>query len=117
MRWVLRVFQSRKHSLMLTDMLEVLSLPYTRVLLAALESLDGKRHTSYRSYLKDVFLQNHRSTAFNYWERPHEIKLYSLQNCRECHIIMYIWKLTQHMVPNIDGCQGKMTFYISLVNG
>ena len=38
----------------------------------------------------------------NYWERFHELKLYSLQRCREHYIIIYIWKITQHMEPNID---------------
>ena len=42
----------------------------------------------------------------NYWERLHELKLYSLQRRRERYIIIYIWKITQHMVPNIDGTMG-----------
>ena len=35
----------------------------TRVLLPALESMKSKRHTSYRSYSTNVYLQNHWSTA------------------------------------------------------
>ena len=42
----------------------------------------------------------------NYWERLHEIKLYSLQRRRERYVIIYIWKITQHKVPNIDGTIG-----------
>ena len=42
----------------------------------------------------------------NYWERLHELKLYSLQRRRERYIIIYIWKITQHMVPNIEGTMG-----------
>ena len=42
----------------------------------------------------------------NYWERLHEHKLHSLQRRRERYIIIYIWKITQHMVPNIDGTMG-----------
>ena len=42
----------------------------------------------------------------NYWERLHELKLYSLQRRRERYIIIYIWKITQQMVPNIDGTMG-----------
>ena len=42
----------------------------------------------------------------NYWERLHELKLYSLQRRRERYIIICIWKITQHMVPNIDGPMG-----------
>ena len=43
----------------------------------------------------------------NYWERLHELKLYSLQRRRERYTIIYIWKITQHMVPNIDGTMGQ----------
>ena len=42
----------------------------------------------------------------NYWERLHKLKLYSLQRCHEHYIIIYIFKTTQHMVPNIDGTIG-----------
>ena len=77
----------------------------TGVLLPALESMESKRHTRYRSYSTNVCIQNY-CTALNYWERLHELKLYSLQRCRERYIIIYIWKITQHMVPNIDGTMG-----------
>ena len=39
----------------------------------------------------------------NYWERLHELELYSLQRRSERYIIIYIWKITQNMVPNNDG--------------
>ena len=42
----------------------------------------------------------------NYCERLHKLKLYSLQRRRKRYIIIYIWKITQHMVPNIDGTIG-----------
>ena len=42
----------------------------------------------------------------NYWERLQELKLYSLQRRSERYIIIYIWKITQHMVPIIDGTMG-----------
>ena len=42
----------------------------------------------------------------NYWERLHKLKFYSLQRRRERYIIIYIWKITRHMVPNIDGTMG-----------
>ena len=58
MGWVLRVFQSRKLSLILT-LLKSLGIHPIRVLLPALESIQSKRHTSYRSYSKNVYIQNH----------------------------------------------------------
>ena len=39
----------------------------------------------------------------NYWERPYDLELCSLQRLGERYIIIYIWEITQHMVPNIDG--------------
>ena len=42
----------------------------------------------------------------NYWERLYELKLYSLLRRHERYKIIYIWKITQHMVPNIDGTIG-----------
>ena len=42
----------------------------------------------------------------NYWERLHELKLYSLRRRRERYIIIYIWKITQQMVPNFGGTMG-----------
>ena len=40
----------------------------------------------------------------NYWERLHKLKLYSLQRRRNRYMLIYLWKITQHMVPTIDGC-------------
>ena len=45
------------------DTLEISCHSPTRVLLLALESMESKRHTSYRSYLTNVYIQNHRNTA------------------------------------------------------
>ena len=42
----------------------------------------------------------------NYWERLHELKLYSRRRPRERYIIIFIWKITLQMVPNIDGTMG-----------
>ena len=57
MEWVLRVFQSRKRSLMLTP--EISCHSPTRVLMPALESTQNKRLTSYRSYSTSVDIPNH----------------------------------------------------------
>ena len=42
----------------------------------------------------------------NYGERLYELKLNYLQRRRERYVIIYIWKITQQMVPNIDGTMG-----------
>ena len=45
------------------DTLEISCHFPTRVLLPGLESMGSKRHTSYRSYSTNVYIQNHGSTA------------------------------------------------------
>ena len=45
------------------DTLEISCLSPTRVLLPALESMESNRHTSYRSYSTNVYIQDHWSTA------------------------------------------------------
>ena len=45
------------------DTLEISCHSPTRVILPALESTESKRHTRYRSYSTNVFIQNHWSTA------------------------------------------------------
>ena len=49
-------------------------------------------------------LFNHRlhAKSLKYGERLLKPKLYALQERRGRYIIIYIWKLTQQMVPNID---------------
>ena len=63
MGWVLRVSQSRKRSLMLTLLIEVSCHSSTWVPLPALESMECKRHTCYRSHSTNVYIQNYWSTA------------------------------------------------------
>ena len=100
--WVLRVFQSRKRSLMLT-LLKSLVIPlleYCCQLWNPWKAKDIKAiEAIQRRFAQKITGVQH----LNYWERLQEIKLYSLQKRRGRYIIIYIWKITQHMVPNIDG--------------
>ena len=82
MRWVLSV--SVGEALSHTDTIEIPLHSPTRVLLPALESMESKSHTSYQTNSTNVCIQN-------YWERLHELKLYSLQRSRERNIITYIF--------------------------
>ena len=64
MGWVLRVFQSRKRSLMLT-LLKSLVIPLPEYCCQLWNpEFESKRHTSYRSYSTNVNIQNRCSTAF-----------------------------------------------------
>ena len=89
------------------DTLEISCHSPTRVLLPALESMDSKRHTSYRSYSTNVHIQNHWSTALKLLGKTAQTPLCSLQRHHECHIIIYIQKITQHMMPNTEGMIGQ----------
>ena len=105
MGWVLRVFQSRKRSLMLTLLksLVILLLEYCCQLWNPWKAKDIQAIESIqRTFTCKITEVQH----LNYWERLHELKLYSLQRRREHYIIIYIWKTTQHIVPNIDGTMG-----------
>ena len=98
---VLRVFQSRKRSLMLTLLksLVIPQLEYCCQLWNPWKAKDiqlSKRLATFTYKITEV-------QHLNYWERLHELKLYSLQRSRVCYIIIYIWEITQNMVPNIDG--------------
>ena len=89
------------------DTLEISGHSPTRVLLPALESMESKRKKQAIEAIQQTFTYKITEVQhLNYWERLHELKLYSLQRRSECYIIIYIWKITQHMVPNIDGTIG-----------
>ena len=98
MGWVLRVFVSGVLSH--ADTLEISCHFPTRVLLPALKSMDIQ---AIEAIQRTVTYKITEVQHLNYWETLHELKLYSLQRRRECYIIIYIWKITQHMVQNIDG--------------
>ena len=76
------------------DALEVSWYSLIRVLLPALESIAIQRTFTYET----TEVQH-----LNYWERLHKRILYSIERRRNRYIITYIWKITQHTVPNIDG--------------
>ena len=99
MGWVLRVFQSRQRFLMLT-LLKSLIIPLLEY--SCQLWIHGKQKTYKLSKLTYKITEGQHLN----WERLHELKLYSLMRRRERYIIIYIWKITQHMVPNIDGTMG-----------
>ena len=77
-------------------------------MLSALESMELIRYTSYRSYNQRLHSKSPKY-CINYWVRLHELILYSRLRRHERYIIIYIWMITQHKVPNIDGTMGKKT--------
>ena len=60
------------------------------------------------SYLRKV------SSTRDYWECLKESKIYSLQRRRERYRIIYVWKILEQMVPNINN---KLTVKINARSG
>ena len=105
MGWVLRVFQSRKRSLMLI-LLKFLVIPLREYCCQLWNPWKAKDLQAIEAIQRTFTYKITDVQHLNYWERLYELKLYSLQRRRERYIIIYIWKIIQHMVPNIDGTMG-----------
>ena len=70
--------------------------------LQAQVSVKGSRHVQAIKVIQRMFTYKITEVQLlNYWERQDEHRLYSRQRC-----CVYVWKITQHMVPNIDGTMG-----------
>ena len=100
MGWVLRVFQSRNRSLMLS-LLKSLVIPLLKYCCQLWNPRKSKVIQAFEAIQRTFIYKITQVQSLNYWERLHELELYSLQRRRERYIIIYIWKITQHMVPNI----------------
>ena len=107
MGWVLRVFQSRKRSLMLT-LLKSLVIPILEYCCQLWNPWKAKDIQGIEVIQRTFTYKTTEVQNLNYWERLYAFKLHSLQRRRERYIIIYVWKITQHMVPNIDGTMGRV---------
>ena len=105
MGWVLSVFQSRERYLMMT-LLKSLVIPLLEYCCQFWNPWKAKDIQAIEAIQRTFTYKITEVQHLNYWERLHELKLYSLQRRRERCIIIYIWKITQHMVPNIHGTLG-----------
>ena len=99
--WVLQTFRTRERQPMLVLWMQLIlcDLDYCSQLwnasktgnIQALELLQ-------RSYLLCI----NGTQGLNYWEQLGELKLYSLECCRERYIAIYIWRILEGHVPNFD---------------
>ena len=106
MGWVLRVFQSWKRSLMQT-LLKYLVIPLLEYCCQLLNPWKAKDIQATEAIQSTFMYKIAEAHHLNYWERLHELKLYSPKKRRERYIIkICIWKITQRMVQNIDGTMG-----------
>ena len=107
--WILRTFISREQIVMITlwkslvlpklDYCSQLWSPNTPGMIQKIEEIQ-------RSYVRKI----KGVSSKNYWERLKLLKLYSLQRRRERYQIIYIWKIIEGRVPNINAkCQAVNT--------
>ena len=102
------MFQSRQRSLMLT-LLKSLVIPLLEYCWQLWNPWKAKDIQAIEAIQRTFTYKITEVQYLNYSERLHELKLYSLQRRREHYIIIYIWLITQHMVPNIYGTMGHKT--------
>ena len=105
MGWVLRVFQSLQRSLVLT-LLVSLVIPLLEYCCQLYNPWKAKDIQAIEAIQRTFTFKITEVQHLLYWARLYELKLYSLQIRRERYIIIYIWKITQHMIPNIEGTMG-----------
>ena len=105
MWWVLRVFQSLRRSLMPT-LLKSLVIPLLEHSCQLLNPWKAKDTQDIEAIQRAFTYKITDVQHLNHWERLHELKLYFLKRRRERYMLIYIWKIKQHMVPNIDGTMG-----------
>ena len=99
--WILRTFISRNQSELLT-LWKSLVLPvieYCSILWSPTKIHDIQRleHLQW-SFLKKI----RKNQKLNYWECLLQYQLYSLQRRRERYMIIYIWKIFEGHVPNVN---------------
>ena len=99
--WILRTFETREPLPQLT-LFKALVVPiseyccqlWSPVAVGKIQELEAvqRSFTSKMDGMSDL----------NYWERLKALKLYSLERRRERYIVIYVWKIIQGIVPNID---------------
>ena len=103
--WVFRTFATRARVPMLTlykslvlPILEYCSVLWCPLTVGNIQKLEAVQW----SFLRKIT----GTRNMNYWETLKELKMYSLERRRERYRIIYIWKVLEQIVPNInDGIQ------------
>ena len=99
--WVLRTFRTRKakpmlllYKMLILPLLEYCSVLWSPQEVGNIQKLDDIQWT---------FIRKISSPADkNYWTRLRAFKLYSLQRRRERYQIIYLWKVLEGLVPNVN---------------
>ena len=106
--WILRTFKTRETLPLLTlykslvvPIMEYCSQLWSPLVVGKIRRLESIQRTfTHRiAQVRDL----------NYWERLKELRLYSLERRRERYQIMYIWKILNGVVDNLEGNLGVET--------
>ena len=99
--WILRTFSTRKKDPMLLlwrslirSKLEYCCQLWSPTQTGDIQSLEQVQ----RNFIRKIKGIQHLS----YWQQLQELSLYSLERRRERYILLYIWRIIEGKVPNID---------------
>lgn len=98
--WILRTFQTREKDCMMSlwKSLVLPRLEYCCQLWSPHKVGDiVKLEAAQRTFTNKI----EGLQPYNYWERLQQLGLYSLQRRRERYSIIYVWKILEHLVPNV----------------
>ena len=99
--WVLRTFRTRDRTPMLT--LWKLLILYHLEYCSQLWSPSSVGHTQSLEVLQKSFISCiYGMQDLSYWEQLKSLKLYSLERRRERYQVIYIWKIIEGHVPNLE---------------
>ena len=114
--WILRTFKSRSSELMLTtwkslvlpilDYCSQLWCPQKRGEIQQIEELQ-------KSFTRKIPGHGRK----DYWDRLQSLHMYSLERRRERYRIIYVWKILENMVPNLNAAGTMFKTSTSLRNG
>ena len=99
--WICRTFKSRSAVTMLTcwKTLVLPKLEYCSQLWSPCAKGDiQKIELIQRDFVRKIAVRS----PLNYWDTLKHFNLYSLERRRERYRIIYVWKIIEHMVPNIS---------------
>ena len=100
--WILRTFKTREYEVMITlykslviPILEYCSVLWSPINKGSIQQLESIQW----SFLRKIRGIN----CNNYWDCLKKLKMYSLQRRRERYRVIYVWKILENLVPNING--------------
>ena len=113
--WILRTFESRCSNLMLTlwktlviPILDYCSQLWCPTLKGEIQQIEELQ----KNFTRKIHMENRGD---DYWDRLASLHLYSLERRRERYRIIYVWKIMEGLVPNLN--KNPIRHTISLRNG